>query len=87
MESRPLYDEVIMVRTVNGVPYRNRAIRCNPTLLAMTLESLEHPEEWSIADFGDCYFLTGPPFGAAVDLSWDRDVQRGLHGSPTKDGT
>jgi hypothetical protein len=75
MESRPVYDEAVSVKAINGVPYYHKVLHFNSTFLPLVLAALTHPEEWSVNDFGRCAVLIGPPFGDAVDLSRDWNAQ------------
>jgi hypothetical protein len=78
VESRPVYDEAISIKTRNGVPYYHKVLHCNSTFLPLVLAALIHPEEWSVSDFGRCAVLIGPPFGTAVDLTRDWEAQIAL---------
>jgi hypothetical protein len=75
MESRPVYDECVSIKTINGVPIYEKVLHFNSTFLPMMLAALTHPEQWSVNDFGHCTVLIGPPFGSMADLGRDWHAQ------------
>jgi hypothetical protein len=60
-ERVPTWDEaVIPVVNLKGEIEFHRLIRVTHTVLPLALNMFERQEEWTIADFGDCFILTGP---------------------------
>jgi hypothetical protein len=68
-ECRATWDEAIMsmMNRDSTIEYHQQ-IRVARVLLLLALNVIERPEEWAIADFGNCLTLTGPALTQEQEL-------------------